>query len=648
MLKARRGNATDVPGERLRVLLVLAILCVACIPLVGAAAEASERLAGPPSLAEALSRFEKINLQQMCEEEPFRAAAYLGAAACFEKLRAAVDRADAKTIDRTGRELAARLDLLEGGGLPAEASALLKLLKLAAIPEAQVVVEYPYPHIGSVSFYWGAMPMVGAWVTQFESGQEAAKAFEGEWDARAGFRHEILVAAKISEFGGVRARVSSGAFDYEPVPLGRFAPDKEVCLIAASGERVLFLRVDSIAHTQVEAAVVLEGCPSPVRKTVEEWARAAEVPLVGIADALEKGHILVAGDITTGALGEMLEKSSPSAVKPVLDGYHLNIFDGLQRTSVWGPNREVAEAAARLVLAGEPVKPADVEAIRALLLSQAAPQEKQAAPPEGMAFYSGDLHMHSREGETFPTPVQLALQAMHCFLDYAVFTDHDRIDGVQIADELLKRHGFAYPLTVGEEITTSWAHFNAFPLTEAISPNLSPYETIKAAHRQGAVIQWNHPGRHSGGDSEWSRLHLEKGIGGTGIDAWEGVPANYEAWLEKRTENGHVPVITGATDTHNGTFGALERTIILAPSAHGDDVAEAIRRRQVVALYPNMPRFLYGPNERVASLLWAALADGDAQKSTKAERLKSVLRNADLVGLLNEELPPKPTSPVWE
>ena len=632
MLKSRRGNAMHVPLERLKVLLVLAILCVPCVPLVGAAGAESERLAGPPLLAEALSRFEKANLQQMCEEEPFRAAAYLGAAACFEKLRAALDRADAKTAGRTGRELAARLDLLEGGELPAEASGLLKLLKLAAIPEAQVVVEYPYPHIGSVSFYWGAMPMVGAWVTQLKDEQEADTSFEGELQ-------EILVAPRRSEFGGLRARVSFGTFDYEPAPLGRFAPDKDVCLIAAGRERVLFLRVASIAHTQVEAAVVLEGCPSTVRKAVEEWARAAEVPLVGIEDALERGHILVAGDITTGALGEMLEKSSPSAVKPVLDGYHLMVYEGLQRISVWGPSREIAEAAARLVLAGEPVKPADVEAIRALLVSRAAPTAEQAAPPEGMAFYSGDLHMHSREGETFPTPVQLALQAMHCFLDYAVFTDHDRIDGVQIADELLKRHGFAYPLTVGEEITTTWAHFNAFPLKEAISPLLSADEIIDAAHRQGAVIQWNHPGLKN---SEWSRLHLEKGIGETGIDAWENVPPNYEAWVEKWTKAGHVPVITGATDTHNGTFGRLARTIILAPSGHGDDVAEAIRRRQVVALYPNMPRFLYGPNTGMASLLWAALADGDALKSTKAERLKSVLRNADLVALLNEELPPRP------
>jgi hypothetical protein len=59
---------------------------------------------------------------------------------------------------------------------------------------------------------------------------------------------------------------------------------------------------------------------------------------------------------------------------------------------------------------------------------------------------------------------------------------------------------------------------NAYPLRELIPANLSPYATIKAAHRQGAVIQWNHPGSF---DTAWYLAHGEEAMRGTGLDAWE-------------------------------------------------------------------------------------------------------------------------------
>ena len=154
---------------------------------------------------------------------------------------------------------------------------------------------------------------------------------------------------------------------------------------------------------------------------------------------------------------------------------------------------------------------------------------------------------------------------------------------------------------------------------------------IEAAHKQGAVIQWNHP-PWPGQDSEWGKEHARNGIAGTGLDAWEHYPTNYEEW--KRT--GKLPVLVGTTDTHSGTFEG-ERTIVFAPAPMGEDVAEAIRRARAVAVFPYCPRLFYGPDDNLISVVWSALAEGKALKAAKAEHLRSALRNADLAGMLQAD-----------
>jgi hypothetical protein len=128
------------------------------------------------------------------------------------------------------------------------------------------------------------------------------------------------------------------------------------------------------------------------------------------------------------------------------------------------------------------------------------------------------------------------------------------------------------------------------------------------------------------------------------VDAWEHVPPRYDEWKKA----GILPAITGTTDTHNGTFAGgghagTERTVIIAPAPTGENLAEAIRNKRVVAVSLTAPHFLYGSDE-MTGIVWGALAEGKGLKEARAERLKATLKNADLMGLLRDS-PTKPVRP---
>lgn len=302
-----------------------------------------------------------------------------------------------------------------------------------------------------------------------------------------------------------------------------------------------------------------------------------------------------------------------------------------QAVRVSSPVPSIVEKVTAIVQSGQPVKPEEVNSLRTELVKALAPKTPAPKLPEGASLYCGDLHVHSFFSDGSSSPQGMALQSMYCFMDYMALTDHNRIDGAQLVQKQLAEHGFDYPLTVGEEITTEWSHFNAYPLKEVVSEKLPLDEMVKAAHSQGAVIQWNHP--HAV-DSEWMRSQIPKCLEGTGLDAWEHIPNAYDEWKTA----GKLPVITGTTDTHNGTFGDQERTVIIAPAAEGDDIAEAIRRGRAAAIWWKGPHYLYGPDEATA-LVWAALADGKGLRAAKAERIRKVLAKADLPALIEASRP---------
>jgi len=100
------------------------------------------------------------------------------------------------------------------------------------------------------------------------------------------------------------------------------------------------------------------------------------------------------------------------------------------------------------------------------------------------------------------------------------------------------------------------------------------------------------------------------------------------------TRSGKTPVLIGSSDTHDGFFQIPERTIIIAPSADGADLAEAVRREHVVARFPE-PDLLEGPKE-FRAMVFQVLGDTEGMRRKRAERIREYLRNAKIVELLDE------------
>jgi hypothetical protein len=327
------------------------------------------------------------------------------------------------------------------------------------------------------------------------------------------------------------------------------------------------------------------------------------------------------------------EAEAAAAVDPNAVGKTMEAV-GRWLVSVRCPVVTVAQRAIALIKAGQAVTPAEVDAMRGDLVNALAPAGEAAIIPYPRSLFCGDLHMHTFYSDGTPSPVGIALQTMHCFMDFAALTDHNTVEGARVGQALLEQFGVGYPFIIGEEITMGWAHLNAYPLKHLVSWELSPYETIKAAHVQGAVIHWNHPAAVR---SPWSNEHLERGIGETALDGWEHIPPGYDAWKAA----GRLPVLVGTTDSHNGVFtNAPERTIVFAPSPEGDDVAEAIRSGHSLAVVWPQRDFLYGHDEMLA-MAWTALAAGESLKAAKAARLKDALETADIPGLLRASQPRK-------
>ncbi len=586
--------------------------------------------------AGALSRLERANVSALSQTQPFKAAAYLGAASAFERLKRGVETGDPVAAANAVREVSNKLEVLDKGRLKSPNPGIFDLLLLGAIPEAQVVVEYPSSSAATVSFFCGGAPLACANVRQYAANEAAAKALES-----AGTRFQANFMGKTT-VNGRPAKAASRAFAVELCRLSDLQPDRQVLLAAVGKKEAFVLALDELAHARAEAVVIQPDCPPPVREKVEAWASQARLPLCALAEAARKSSFLLAGKPDADA-EKFFKGHAVRLIVPMGPYTEMTVLANNRLVNVGSPSAKAAEMVVEMVLAGKPITPAQTDALRAQIVKDLAP--RNAARPVGNAFspanlFSGDLHMHTFYSDGSPSPVGLALQAIHCYLDYAVITDHNAIGGAQVAQKLLARYGFEYPLIVGQEVTMKWSHMNAFPLKELIAWDLSPEDTVAAAHKQSAVIMWNHP---EAINSEWSVAHTAIPLAGTGVDAWEHVPPRYDEWKKAGT----LPAVVGTTDTHSGTFAAgdagLARSIIEAPRPGGNDLADAIRKKNVAAAYVAAPYLFYGP-DRMTGLVWAALADGKALKAARAERLKETLRNADLIGLLRES-PSRPVRP---
>jgi Carboxypeptidase regulatory-like domain len=119
------------------------------------------------------------------------------------------------------------------------------------------------------------------------------------------------------------------------------------------------------------------------------------------------------------------------------------------------------------------------------------------ADPRRRGWYAADLHHHADQAEAVTPAPDLARSQLAAGLDLLFVSDHDSTVNHRTLRAIADRRGM--PFIPSVEISTSWAHFNAYPVKLgeplAIDTGATTIDGVIAeAHRLGAeVLQVNHP-----------------------------------------------------------------------------------------------------------------------------------------------------------
>jgi hypothetical protein len=117
--------------------------------------------------------------------------------------------------------------------------------------------------------------------------------------------------------------------------------------------------------------------------------------------------------------------------------------------------------------------------------------------PPARGWYAADLHHHADQAEAVTPPPDLARSQFAAGLDLLFVSDHDSTVNHQALQAIADRRGV--PFIPSVEISTSWAHFNAYPLRlgEPLAidtSNTNVSAVFAEARRLGAqVVEVNHP-----------------------------------------------------------------------------------------------------------------------------------------------------------
>ena len=120
-----------------------------------------------------------------------------------------------------------------------------------------------------------------------------------------------------------------------------------------------------------------------------------------------------------------------------------------------------------------------------------------AADPARRGWYAADLHHHADQAEAVTPAPDLARSQLAAGLDLLFVSDHDSTVNHRLLQAIADRRGV--PFIPSVEISTSWAHFNAYPIKLgeplAIDTGATTIQGVIAeARRLGAeVLEVNHP-----------------------------------------------------------------------------------------------------------------------------------------------------------
>lgn len=310
-------------------------------------------------------------------------------------------------------------------------------------------------------------------------------------------------------------------------------------------------------------------------------------------------------------------------------------------------SRDAALKFAGIIISGKAATVEQRDAIRNDILNAIGRTPRKLNLPEGIEVFCGDNHSHTFLSDGRTTPLTVTAQALYLGLDYHIMSDHGVYKGaIKYANDVLNRNGLNFPVGIGIELNSKWGHMNVYPVPAEGGYSFGPTfkDMVDAAHSiSGAVIQWNHP------DTDYSNLpeYLANGLAGSGLDAWEHYPPHYSKWKKE----GRLPVITGGTDTHNGTFHMPERSVMFIKDANCSSIAKGVKENKIVMLDPwngaytitrgmenkstwDSDLFFYGSDEMI-QLAVDCLADKDYLLNIKKKRIAGYLEKVDVKSLVN-------------
>ena len=117
--------------------------------------------------------------------------------------------------------------------------------------------------------------------------------------------------------------------------------------------------------------------------------------------------------------------------------------------------------------------------------------------PTQRGWYAADMHHHADQAEAVTPPEDLARSELAAGLNVLFVSDHDSTANHAALARIAAARGI--PFVPGIELSPSWGHFNAYPITPGArlgidTSTASIGEVLKEARRTGAsVVQVNHP-----------------------------------------------------------------------------------------------------------------------------------------------------------
>ena len=235
--------------------------------------------------------------------------------------------------------------------------------------------------------------------------------------------------------------------------------------------------------------------------------------------------------------------------------------------------------------------------------------------PPSRGWYSADLHHHADQAEAVTPPADLARSQLAAGLDLLFVSDHDSTVNLAVLQQIASARGVAF--IPGIELSPSWGHFNAYPLTPgaqlAIDTSTAAIDVVlKEARRLGAtVVQVNHPFNPYG---YFASLKAGVAPGGfnPGFDLLEinsSVPNDDRKVLAKLWEfwnAGQRYYIAAGSDTHNvwnDQSGRVRTFAHLDAQVSAQAFAEALKAGRAYVSYGPLifPSVMFGTQMQVRS-----------------------------------------------